>query len=532
MSSRRKFLVLSNGLRDQLGHYFETAISVAEAAQRAGFHPVLGTHVECHQDLLPNWLESHALFRTDHWMWDDLPGEAASDSLLARFTAGATKGWRFLRRATRLTERGAYYLLPPLFYDAGRMIGYCCLPRIATPAARVRAAAGLRRHGLRWRYGQHAALMEQASRWPELRRTLAVRPAPPRVVAATRRLLPEGLGRELDYALVFFQDLQRFLSLTSAGPDDHVLLPTAHAREVLAVHLAVEELAQRSPTFHLEFRHPPFERNPVTHDPIESPNTHMQRGFLSLHAEWGTTDRIRFHTDSQRLSQDYESLVDLSFGVLPLPFRAELMPQVSRQPKAPLTVVYLGGARDEKGFHWLPKLIQALAGDYLASGKARLVIQASLAQAEHNPRSVAALRWLRRQLPPGIELVALDGALEPSQYYQIASQADIILLPYLRERYRACTSGVLAEALAAGAATVVPSGTWLADQLPRGGGETFDDFPSFVGAVKRVLDKFDAYRAAAQAHRPLWLKRHSPDALVAAVVGQAAIGSQSVKLAA
>jgi hypothetical protein len=532
MSSRRKFLVLSNGLRDQLGHYFETSVSVAEAAQRAGFQPVLGTHVECHQDLLPNWLESHALFRTDHWMWDDLAGEAALDSLVVRFMIGGKTVQRFLRRATRLAERGAYYMLPPLVYDAGHLIGYCCLPRIATPASRNQALAGLRRLGLRWRYGDCAELIEQASRWPALRRTLAERPAPPRVVAATRRLLPEGLGRELEYALVFSQDLQRFLSLTSAGPDDHVLLPTAHAREVLAVHLAVEQLAQGSPTFHLEFRHPPFERDPVTHDPIESPNTRLQRGFLSLHAEWGMTDRIRFYTDSQRLSQDYESLVDLSFGVLPLPFRAELMPKVSRQPKAPLTMLYLGGARDEKGFHWLPDLIQALADNHLGSGKARLVIQASLAHAEHNPRSVAALRSLRRQLPPGVELVALDGALEPAQYYLIASQADIILLPYLRERYRACTSGVLAEALAAGAAAVVPAGTWLADQLPPGGGETFDDFDSFVGAVKRVLDNFDAYRAAAQAHRPLWLKLHSPDALVAALVGQAAIGSRSAKLAA
>jgi glycosyltransferase involved in cell wall biosynthesis len=195
-------------------------------------------------------------------------------------------------------------------------------------------------------------------------------------------------------------------------------------------------------------------------------------------------------------------------------------------------MVYLGGARDEKGFHWLPDLIQALADDYLVPGKARLVIQTSLGQPEHNPRSVLAMRKLQRRLSPGIELVAKDDALDPQAYYTLASRADIMLLPYLRERYRACTSGVLAEALAAGAAAVVPAGTWLADQLPRGGGETFDDFDSFVLAVKRIVDKFDSYRHSAEAFRPIWLKRHSPDALVAALVSDVPSRSQVSSLAA
>jgi glycosyltransferase involved in cell wall biosynthesis len=114
----------------------------------------------------------------------------------------------------------------------------------------------------------------------------------------------------------------------------------------------------------------------------------------------------------------------------------------------------------------------------------------------------------------------MHGALDPSEYYALAAQADIMLLPYLPERYRACTSGILAEALAAGAAAVVPAGTWLADQLPSGGGEIFDDFNSFVEAVKCVLNNVAEYRAAALANRPNWLRRHSPDALVAALVEQ------------
>lgn len=510
MSTPRKFLIVSNGLRDQLGHYFETSVSVAEAAKRAGFHPVLGAHVDCRGKLLPDWLESHAIFRTDHWMWQPAPADRSERS---------EKTLNYWRRAVRLTERGAYFLLPPLLYDAGRLVGYCCLPRIVTSECRDRAMVGLRRLGFRLRYGNDAKLMEQAAPWPELSHALAMRSKSWRMPDAVHRLLTEGLGRELEYSLVFLQDLRRFLGVAGAGPADHVLLQTAHAREVLAVQLAVDELAHRSPTFHLEFRHTIFERDAVTHEPIESPSTRMQRAFLSLYAEWGGSRRIHFYTDSKRLSRDYESVADLSFGVLPLPFRAELMRSVRRRPGWPLKMVYLGGARDEKGFHWLPELIQTLADDYFASGKARLLIQASLGQPEHNPRSVAALRLLKRQSVPGVELIGEKGPLTPAEYYELASQADIVLLPYLRERYRACTSGVLAEALAVGAVSIVPAGTWLADQLPSGGGETFAGFDEFAIAARRVLDNFDSYRAQAHAYRSAWLERHSPDALVATVVG-------------
>jgi glycosyltransferase involved in cell wall biosynthesis len=516
MPGRRKFAIVSNGLRDPLGHYFETSVSVAEAARRAGFHPVLGTHRECPSDLVPAWLDSHALFHTDYWMWDKPEAERNISAPDKPVTLSAHRIVSHGRRVAGIAQRGAFYLLPPLFYDLVRLMGYCLLPRIAGSVHRQQARAGLRRYALRRRYGSRAPLIEQASAWPELTRALSDTP-PPSLVEAVERLLPAGLGAELAYSLVFHRDLQQFLAAVGTGRHDHVFLPTAHAREVLAVQLAVETLGAQSPIFHLEFRHLLFEQD--GEERIETPQTRMQRSFLELHAERGRSDRIRFYTDSEALSGDYESLVGLPFGVLPLPFRAELMPEVARPPQAPVTLVYLGGARDEKGFHWLPDLIDALADDYLASGRARLLIQSSLGQPEHNPRSVAALQRLRER--PGVELIGRAGALAPAEYYRLAAQADIMLLPYLPGRYRACTSGVLAEALAAGAAAVVPAGTWLADQLPPGGGEVFDDgFETFAAAVKRVLDNFPAYRATAQGNRAAWLNRHSPDALVAALVGE------------
>jgi glycosyltransferase involved in cell wall biosynthesis len=527
MLTQRKLLILSNGLRDQVGHYFETSISVADAARNLGLRPILATHVDCRRELLPEWLESHSLFRTDHWMCEPPAADARTlcvrQSWAERLWRNCQSAWPTGRRAMWLANRGAYFLLPPLFYDLGRLVAYCCVPRIVLPDARARATTTLRRLTLKIRHSDRAPLVEQASAWPLLAQAIASPSAPPTLIEAADRLLPVGLGQELEYALLFYEDLERFLAIAKAGPADHVWLGTAHAREVLAVRLVVERMGNaRAPTFHLEFRHAPFDCDAASGGPVESPQTRLQRSFLSLYAERGCTDRIRFYTDSGRLSEDYESLVDLPFGVLPLPFRAKMISRTERRPGEPVTIAYLGEARDEKGFHWLPPLVEALADDDLLPGKARFLIQSNVSQPRHNPRSCEALRRLKRRPRDGVELVSPDGALSPEDYYSLVSRADLVLLPYAPGIYRSRTSGALGEALAAGAAVVVPSGTWLADQLPPGCGETFDDFDGFLAAVKRVVGKIDSYATAAQRFQRDWRQRHSPERLVEALLGQTA----------
>ncbi|MGH7139565.1 MAG: glycosyltransferase, partial [Pirellulales bacterium] len=198
----------------------------------------------------------------------------------------------------------------------------------------------------------------------------------------------------------------------------------------------------------------------------------------------------------------------------------QLIARPTRHPSDPITIAYLGEPRDEKGFPWLPDLIDALRDEYLLPGKARFVIQSNVSQPQYNPHSTPALSRLKRQAKLGVELVGQRGPLSPEQYFELVSRADVVLLPYSRGAYRTRTSGALGEALAAGAAVVVPEETWLADQLPPGCGETFETFGDFVMAVKQILDDFESYASAASRNRPLWCQRHSPDALVAALVDE------------
>jgi hypothetical protein len=107
------------------------------------------------------------------------------------------------------------------------------------------------------------------------------------------------------------------------------------------------------------------------------------------------------------------------------------------------------------------------------------------------------------------------------EYYRMFSQADVVLLPYLHRRYRSCSSGILAEAIALGAPAIVPADTWMADQLLPGAGETFHDFGSLVAAAKKIVNRYDTYREVAAEYRPKWRERQSPDVYLATLLGTA-----------
>ncbi|HXT60297.1 MAG TPA: glycosyltransferase [Pirellulales bacterium] len=528
---KRKFVILNNGLRDHRGHYFETSISIAEAARRAGLHPVLATHVDCRTDLLPAWLETYPIFCTDHWMSEppaappDLNGVAldpyacpaeAAPSLASRLLR---RSWWACRKAAWLAERSVYYLLPPLVYDGLELAARLGIPRILRPEPRARVTGRARQIMHRLKHGAAAPPLHFGSCLPETARSLGHPFERPFTSRALQALQPLNLAGELEHALIFKRDLERLLAIAGVGPEDHVLLGTAHARELSAVQHVARRLAERCPTFHLEFRHPLFQTEAVQEELEHSPNVRMQRAFFSLYQANGPTERIKFYTDTEELARDYGRLAKAPFGVLPIPFRSELI-ATPRMPAQALRLAYIGEARDEKGFPWLPELIDRLMEDYVRPGRVRFLLQANVSAPQYNPLSAETLDKFRRYPREQVELFGADAPLSPDEYYALVSRADVVLLPYDRNRYRACSSGTLAEAIAGGRPVVVPASSWMSSQIPLGAGETFHDFESFVEAVKRLVNDYDAYRAKAQTCRAEWVARHAPDRLVAALTGE------------
>ncbi|MFO0972711.1 MAG: hypothetical protein U1A27_04620 [Phycisphaerae bacterium] len=587
MASR--FFLITNSLRDLRGHYFETSVSICQAARELHLVPVLGVHADCQLGIFPPGIDAVPIFCTDHWMggppadppaFDDegisvyqahrvaaadvRAGRASvRDYVDAHFGAqrdaapplaplrerahlprtgnSADRLWAWYWRAAWLLERAIYYSLPHFAYRGLLR----CVPYVLTDEGLRQLGSGLRRNLLATRRPRPAERFAPTPvpaasaaapddippppNAPALLRTAWLDPLDgPIVRAAYQAACAAGVGHEIYNGLIFKRDLERLFHLASVAPDDHVLLGTAHGRELFAIHLFMRRMGvEHCPTFHLEYRHPLFDGPPSAAQFSESPRVAGQRVFFDLYRTWEKSDKIRFYTDTPRLSREYEVVAEEPFDVLPIPFRAGLIRPSPRRPGQPLTLAFFGDARDEKGIHWLPDLIEELMRGYLKRGRVRFLVQATPADPRYNHRSQAALAKLRAYPRELVTLVGEDGPLTPEAYYDLVSRCDLGLFPYDADRYRAASSGTLAEAVAAGRPTIVPAETWLAEQVGPDAGESFTDLPSFIRAVRRVIDNYDAYRRAAVEHSARWLAIHSPHNLVQTIVGSPATATPS-----
>lgn len=571
----RKLVIVNNGLRNLSGPYYETSVSIADAARKLGYKPILAAHVSCSGDIIPDWLEFYPLFTTDHWMLEppwpapDLRG-IRGDALammrtpLESVLCGRQTIGEYLRARLEPLEfaeevQPALFPPPPPPAPAPGVhrpswttrlkgAGKGWIPPLLLPA--IRELYGLARqvmHFGRWLHDRRAAPWAAAKAAahavlpPRIhvaligRSSLPPCPAPttPAALAAAEvppqrpdsaltpdQTLPAGLeriqaGAEFDYMRTYQRDLERLLCLTGVDRNDHVFMPTAHARELLAVQRLVGSLEGIDlPTFHLEFRHTLDRANHLAcrkgeHLYTTSHRVYFDHFRLQPHHPW-----IRLYTDTSELTEEFSHFSGLCFGTLPIPVRTNFLVQHTYRPSEPLCLAFFGDVREEKGFFLLPDLVEDLWDEYLLTGKVRFLIQATHKNAEGEKRSHAALLRLKELNHKHVILVGQDGPLDPEEYYELFSQADVLLCPYCPHAYRNRSSGTFAEALTSGIPTVVPEGTWLARQQPADSGETFADTESFAQAVRYLCDHYPHYLKNARAHRDRWLAFHTPLNLV------------------
>jgi glycosyltransferase involved in cell wall biosynthesis len=318
--------------------------------------------------------------------------------------------------------------------------------------------------------------------------------------------------------VVTWRELRRVLG-SGPGPSGVVFAPTTDHRQLVAWAAWIRGLpAAQRPTVCLLLR---YTCHDVGAARLRSRAAIWVRlGFIAL--ERLGAGRVRLLTDSARLAAEYAALTALPVEVVPIPHTSDLTPARSpsiRPPARPVRFVALGDARTEKGFALLAEAVQRLRGEGKLTGL-EFVIQSHIASPVY-----AALMGPRAELsrigPPAVRLV--DGVLSREAYAELLGEADVVLLPYSRRVYHARTSGPFTEALAAGKPVIVTADTWMSEELEQhGAGLTFRDadVTSLADAILAAKDQLDQLSHAAVSRRAAWVRRHSPSALVAALLGR------------
>lgn len=170
-------------------------------------------------------------------------------------------------------------------------------------------------------------------------------------------------------------------------------------------------------------------------------------------------DRAHFWTDTLELSEQYEALGVYPFGTLPIAMPDEIFDFAEDRvdETTPCVFGYLGDARPEKGFVELPAVVEALA-----VGDVRPDVR-FLVQTNYNvPGGIRATRSARLRLEhmDNFGVRTIDKPQDGDEYLAAVRACDALLVAYTSPLYFAGSSGILAEALAAGRAAIAYDNTW------------------------------------------------------------------------
>jgi FkbM family methyltransferase len=311
----------------------------------------------------------------------------------------------------------------------------------------------------------------------------------------------------------FSRTIREVLIDCGACADDVLFLPYANVVETQAVASINHLMDDSLPRVVFLFRRELEEQGENTRLGRRSIVTLLRQAVADLFCG-AAASRIRLFTDSDELTGEYEEALGFRVQTAPIPVRARL--RVEQTGSSPVTLLYLGDARTEKGYTHLPRLAHALS-DRLRTGQVRLVVQSNFNVPEGEPGIPEAREALSQY--PGVEL--LCEPLAEEKYLERLSEASLVLLPYQPSNYVARTSGILAEAIVAGVPAIVPGGTWMSQQVRRfGAGLCFDgSAEGLVRTVELALDRVPALRQQAEDRRPAFAGFHNPSRLARFVCG-------------
>ncbi len=228
-------------------------------------------------------------------------------------------------------------------------------------------------------------------------------------------------------------------------------------------------------------------------------------------------DRFVMMADAEGLITEFASLCSLDFFLAPIPHGQSQATASDTRQGNKINIVYVGEARYHKGFHLLPWMINGMG-----RGPHRDAVTFSIQNFCANPRQLFYREAMATIDPSSTTFISEP--LDEAGYRAFIACADIVVLPYLLDHYYVQSSGIYADAVAAGKPVVASRGTWVAMQIGRyGGGLTFppNDAQGLLEACSAAVSDYDGLRRRAGDAAPRWNEFHNPERFIDIVLARA-----------
>lgn len=303
---------------------------------------------------------------------------------------------------------------------------------------------------------------------------------------------------------------KEIFSLGDAGPGDGdlVLFPTATPRQIMGFAGSMARVG-RKPMLAALFHN------------IEPPHLMLEEGSVGgaiyRYAARATSlalarDNILIMATNRRLARKLSRVLDLSVEISPVPMwysddPIQHPPAHSQEVSRP-QVAFIGHMRPSHGFNIVPAVVRELCSQ------------------DPSLRCVISLGQINKMLPlqeySRLEELGLARILRGWQPEDVlatlVSESTVMVLPYNRRYFRTRVSGVFSGAVASGRPCVVPSGTWMAEQIisGRASGVSYPggDVKAIAAAILEVINGSEEYLAVARRVAYDWRRLQSGPAFV------------------
>lgn len=248
----------------------------------------------------------------------------------------------------------------------------------------------------------------------------------------------------------------------------------------------------------------------------------LHRSLMALGRMRGGRVGVFFWTETARLAEFYRRAYSMVTCVLELPTPQWATDPAQAQPlrDGKLVMLFLGAAREEKGFLHLPDLAAEIARRPGLGDRIVMRLHCSAPIAGFSATVQSAVTTLRSY--PFVETI--DGAMELERYAAEMRASDMALLLYHPGNYFARGSGIVMEALCSGKHILGTRGSFM-ERLEHDGMAHFASAaPEWADHVARVAGDLEGTRAHGARTGALIAARHAPAKYLAKLLNRERFG--------
>ncbi len=199
------------------------------------------------------------------------------------------------------------------------------------------------------------------------------------------------------------------------------------------------------------------------------------RKYIKMIAYKIGKSRVFFYTDTQELTHQYKNKTGFLFETLPIPIRVQNLVDLQKDKESQkrskdsrgFRIVFLGEARDEKGFGLLQEIISNLL-EHFSEEEIFITVQSYSLASVVSDSIKSTMRFFKERVRGQRRNFLLkESPLSTIEYQNLILESDLILLPYCPSKYSHRSSGALIDALAYGKPVLVRDRSWLSEELKR-----------------------------------------------------------------